>query len=351
MFARCVERLRRQRVERVVQTRVERARAARLGALRPRPRRRAPRGRMPRRRAARPHRGEATGERGRDAARAGDRREQRIAVRDGQRAAFRPRRGRRRRSPTATTPSCVAAVRAIVAPLPRRRRSPRRRGSPPRGPRARRPRPRCRARSRRRPRRGSASPSRCETSSRRRRRDRGRPARPRRSPPCPASSIASIHCARERADVEDERARRGGHLLDLFDGMRHDRQRTDRERRVRRLVHDDVVRDLVDQRLPLAQVAQRRAGRVAHRPSCRWKTSTGPSPAPRSASPCATASLAVAAATIAAAEQVLAAGEQRRERCRVRAARAVRRAAVVPPHRDRRAPSRRRRTRLPRRCR
>ena len=179
------------------------------------------------------------------------------------------------------------------------RRSPRRRGSPPRGRRAPRPRRRCREIA-------------TSTSSRIRFavsvRNVVAPAptgsrttgRPRRSPPCREQHRVDPG-RRERPDVEDERARRGGHLLDLFDGMRHDRQRADGERRVRRLVHDDVVRDLVDQRLALAEVAKRGARRVAHRPLRRWNTSTGPSPAPSSASPCATASLAVAAATIAAA--------------------------------------------------
>ena len=43
-----------------------------------------------------------------------------------------------------------------------------------------------------------------------------------------------------------------GHLLDLLQRVRHHRQRAERERRVRGLVHDDVVGDLVDERLALA---------------------------------------------------------------------------------------------------
>ena len=46
------------------------------------------------------------------------------------------------------------------------------------------------------------------------------------------------------------------HLLDLLARVRHHRQRAERERRVRRLVHDDVVRDLVDERLALAHRAR-----------------------------------------------------------------------------------------------
>ena len=40
------------------------------------------------------------------------------------------------------------------------------------------------------------------------------------------------------------------HLADLPDRVRHDRRRTDVEGDVGRVVHDDVVRDLVDQRAP-----------------------------------------------------------------------------------------------------
>src|SRR3954470_138902 len=104
---------------------------------------------------------------------------------------------------------------------------------------------------------------------------------------------------RERADVEHERGSEPDHLLDLLSRVRHHRQRTERESRVGGLVHDDVVRDLVDERLPLAQLTQRGAGGNAHL-AATPRTSTGPSPPPISASPCATARDAVAAAPRAA---------------------------------------------------
>ena len=132
--------------------------------------------------ASAPNRCEAAGDRGRHAARAGDRREQRIAVRDGERARavgdVVDRARHRGDDAEARSRRCARSS----AP-PSRLRSPRRRGSRPAARRAPRSRLRCRARSRRRPRRGSASRCPCETSSRRRRPDRARPARRRRSPP------------------------------------------------------------------------------------------------------------------------------------------------------------------------
>ena len=65
---------------------------------------------------------------------------------------------------------------------------------------------------------------------------------------------------RERADVEHERAGEADHLLDLLGRVRHHRQRAQGERGVGRLVHDDVVRDLVDERLALAQLPKRLTG-------------------------------------------------------------------------------------------
>src|SRR5690348_17748897 len=50
------------------------------------------------------------------------------------------------------------------------------------------------------------------------------------------------------ADVDHERRGELGHLLDLVERVRHHRQRAERERRVGGLVHDHVVRDLVDER-------------------------------------------------------------------------------------------------------
>ena len=80
------------------------------------------------------------------------------------------------------------------------------------------------------------------------------------------------------------------HLLDLLARVRHHRQRAERERRVRRLVHDDVVRDLVDERLR-ARARRRRESPGAHARPFTLRMSTGPSPAPSSASPCRTASV------------------------------------------------------------
>src|SRR5204863_989258 len=66
-----------------------------------------------------------------------------------------------------------------------------------------------------------------------------------------------------------------------------------------RLVHYDVVRDLVDERLALTQLAQGRRRRKAHRGTTP-RTSTGPSPPPSSTRPCATAREAASAAPRAA---------------------------------------------------
>ena len=85
---------------------------------------------------------------------------------------------------------------------------------------------------------------------------------------------------RERADVQDERAGEPDHLLDLLRRVRHHGQRPERERRVRRLVHHHVVRDLVDERLALPHAAPTTPG--AHAAPFRLRMSTGPSPAPSS---------------------------------------------------------------------
>ena len=63
----------------------------------------------------------------------------------------------------------------------------------------------------------------------------------------------------ERADVEHERARQADHLAHLVLRVRHHRQRAEREDRVRGLVHDHVVGDVVDERPALAD--RRRASR------------------------------------------------------------------------------------------
>ena len=166
---------------------------------------------------------------------------------------------------------------------------------------------------------------RCEMSSRRRRRveNDGPPARVR-------SLAGEQHrldpVRRERPDVEHERARERASPRPPR-RRAPSRQRADRERRVRRLVHDDVVRDLVDQRLrSAARAASRRASRSSRPP--RWKTSTGPSPAPSSASPCSTASDAVAAAA-------------RGRRAGPRRGRAARRASPSACSRRRASPQRR----------
>ena len=113
-----------------------------------------------------------------------------------------------------------------------------------------------------------------------------------------------------------------GHLLDLLDRVRHHGQRAEGERRVRRLVHDDVVRDLVDERLALADRGEVGSGSHA-------RTFTGPSPAPISTSPFRTASDATRAAPRAASSRDRPFASSGGERRRVRAAGAVRRRDVV----------------------
>ena len=76
-----------------------------------------------------------------------------------------------------------------------------------------------------------------------------------RSPRDRRASIASIQCSESVPMLSTSAEASADHLLDLLARMRHHRQRTEREGRVRRLVHDDVVRDLVDERLSLAQLA------------------------------------------------------------------------------------------------
>ena len=61
---------------------------------------------------------------------------------------------------------------------------------------------------------------------------------------------------RQRADVQHQCAGDRDHLFDLLARVRHHRQRAQRERCVGGLVHDDVVGDLVDERLRLAQPPQ-----------------------------------------------------------------------------------------------
>ena len=100
--------------------------------------------------------------------------------------------------------------------------------------------------------------------SRRRRRDRARSGSAARVRGAAGEQHRLDPVLRERADVEHERGGDAHHLLHLLAGVRHHRQRAERERRVRRLVHDDVVRDLVDERLALAH---RRAA------SCRQRSS------------------------------------------------------------------------------
>ncbi len=119
----------------------------------------------------------------------------------------------------------------------------------------------------------------------------------------PASIIASIQCGDSVPMFSTSAARERDHLLDLLARVRHHGQRAERKRRVRRLVHDDVVRDLVDERLARAQLAQCASRCNAHAAPLRSKTSTGPSPAPISASPCRTAPEATRAASRAASSR------------------------------------------------
>ena len=150
-------------------------------------------------------------------------------------------------------------------------------------------------------RRGCASRSRCGRRSRRRRPGRARRGRRSRSPPLPASSIASIQLLRERADVEHERTGEPDHLAHLLPRVRHHRQRAEREDRVRGLVHDDVVGDVVDERLALADRQPSVApGSMLMPLPFTSRTSTGPSPAPISTRPLRTAAEAAAAAPRAA---------------------------------------------------
>ena len=189
---------------------------------------------------------EAARERARDAARAGDGREERIAVCDRVRWWCRRRHGRRRRSPTrrrrATTPRAARA-------RPRRCRSRSTRRHAPRPPRRRasRLRRRFRAAHPRRPRRGSASRSRCDSASRPRRRGRARPGHRARSRRMPAATIASTHAGESVPMLMTSAPASADHLLDLLARVGHHRQAAERERRIRGLVHDDVVRDLVDE--------------------------------------------------------------------------------------------------------
>src|SRR5207253_1132879 len=104
-----------------------------------------------------------------------------------------------------------------------------------------------------------------------------------------------------RADVDDERRRDLLHLLHFLACVGHHRQRAERERRIRGLVHDDVVRDLVNERLSLAHRAQRGTGRDQ---LLTPRTSTGPSPEPISTRPCATAREAASAAPRAASPRL-----------------------------------------------
>ena len=144
----------------------------------------------------------------------------------------------------------------------------------------------------------------------------------------PASSIASTQCSESVPMFSTSADARPRHLLDLLARVRHHRQRAERERRIRRLVHDDVVRDLVDERLALAQshaASNRRDHRAPHpqhvdgtfssteldetlRNGARRRRGGAPR----------------------GIVEALAAREQRGERRRVRAAGAVRRSDVVP---------------------
>ena len=266
----------------------------------------------------------------RHAARAGDRREQLVPVRDRERRARRPRRGRPAPVTEATTPSVRAAARAssagVAAGADRLDAAHLRLDADERRDLAR----VAAQHRRRRPRRGSAAPSRCGSASRRRRPDRARPGRRARSPPCRRASIASTQCGESVPMLSTSAPASADHLLDLLARVRHHGQRAERERRVRGLVHDDVVRDLVDERPALAQrAAASRPGRDVTRAPRTSRTSTGPSPAPSSTSPWRTASDAARAAP------------RRRLHERRRRARAARRA--WPSACSRRRASRRRR--------
>ena len=107
----------------------------------------------------------------------------------------------------------------------------------------------------------------------------------------------------EGADVEHERTGETDHLAHLVLGMGHDGQRPEREDRVRRLVHHDVVGDVVDERLALANHTQGRAGVNRHALPFTLRTSTGPSPAPISTRPWRTADEAASDAPRAASSR------------------------------------------------
>ena len=143
----------------------------------------------------------------------------------------------------------------------------------------------------RRARRAVAARCRCGSGSHLRRPDRATIGIPRSFAARPASTIASIQCGESVPMLSTSAPARPTISSTSSTACAITGQRAERERRVRRLVHDDVVRDLVDERLLArgsgASVAPR-ATVTAHLP--RWKTSTGPSPAPISVRPFLTAS-------------------------------------------------------------
>ena len=113
----------------------------------------------------------------------------------------------------------------------------------------------------------------------------------------PASSIDSTQASESVPMLSTSAEAAARHLLDLLQRVRHHRQRAERERRVRGLVHDHVVRDLVDERLALTDRGEVGAGRLTRRLAGRRP---GRRPAPISGSPCATAREAASAAPRAA---------------------------------------------------
>ena len=170
----------------------------------------------------------------------------------------------RARSPTRSR-RAAAPRRARAPPARARCRSTRRRAPRPARRRASLPRPRCRAAPSRRRARGcgcavavrySVAPTPTGSSTTGIRRAFAAP---------PASSIASTQCSESVPMLSTSDDARPRHLLDLLACMRHHRQRAERERRVRRLVHDDVVRDLVDERLA---ARASRAASLRQRSSC-----------------------------------------------------------------------------------
>ena len=110
-------------------------------------------------------------------------------------------------------------------------------------------------------------------------------------------------------------------------------ERAERQGRVGGLVHDHVVRDLVDERLSLAHLAQRLAGRDAQRAAARLKTSTGPRP-PRCLRDRARPLGGRGGGEDGRLLERVAAGQAHREDSRVRAAGAVGRPGVMPVYRD-----------------